>query len=459
MTQHMTTSPSAATAAFSTTMETVGNVVVDNFWAASQRPPLGHESAYVRFRELIIATQQPATCERRCRLDDAYHGGALADVRRLSFALLHAVRHECALVTDWPRFSRTANGTALVTTSAELRRRCGHANRRTGLRCYFLAPSTCEDASDHGRRDLTHEVSFTDARMDLDKSLDWIHARTGLRSEILIMGLANAWIMRPQPELREAIWRYGVAQGLDRPGARDRRIGIHIRHGDKHSLYGKHLSADAFRVSAKSFEMWGRRVGADIGAEHALYMTDDPQVMSSLEARGDGFFQLAPSGRECLPTHAAGVMGDHHVPATTALIKVHVGVAKRTSAVPAACGPSYLVDDGIQLFAGVYLLAQCAAFIGTQISNIDAAAVELMATLRHPPAVYDVLADMHRACLSDEQVWFGGTHTHHRPLNIERLALGGDNQTDANNCVPRNSTWRRRRRRRTGKPNNTNKTD
>ena len=93
------------------------------------------------------------------------------------------------------------------------------------------------------------------------------------------------------------------------------------------------------------------------------------------------------------------------------------------------CGPPYLVDDGIQLFAGLMMLAQSAAFVGTQISNIDAATVELMATLRHPPTFFDVLNDMHRACLSDEQVWFGGIHRNMRRISADRLAKGDGRYT------------------------------
>ena len=95
---------------------------------------------------------------------------------------------------------------------------------------------------------------------------------------------------------------------------------------------------------------------------------------------------------------------------------------RRTSNLTSACGPRHLVDDGIQLFAGVALLAQTSAFIGTQISNVDSAAVELMATLRFPPTVFDVLNDVHRACLSDEAVWHGAIHPHRRDLKKDRLA-------------------------------------
>ena len=92
------------------------------------------------------------------------------------------------------------------------------------------------------------------------------------------------------------------------------------------------------------------------------------------------------------------------------------------------CGPAYLQDDGIQLFASMLLLAQCASFIGTQISNIDAVIAELMSTLRHPPVVIDVLNDLNQPAESDDRVWHLGMHqARARPLPLERLvsARGG----------------------------------
>jgi hypothetical protein len=92
------------------------------------------------------------------------------------------------------------------------------------------------------------------------------------------------------------------------------------------------------------------------------------------------------------------------------------------------CGPAYLQDDGIQLFASMLLLAQCASFIGTQISNIDAVIAELMSTLRHPPVVIDVLNDLNQPAESDDRAWHLGMHqARARPLPLERLvsARGG----------------------------------
>ena len=62
-----------------------------------------------------------------------------------------------------------------------------------------------------------------------------------------------------------------------------------------------------------------------------------------------------------------------------------------------ACGPRYLVDDGIQLFAGVMLLTQAAA-LSARRSQRGRRDDRTDGDLAFPPMVYDVLNDVHRAC-------------------------------------------------------------
>jgi hypothetical protein len=403
--------------------------IISDFWKAADRNPPGHEASLSRFRRLIRNTQQPDSCTRQCTLTNAYHGGALADVRRIAYALMYAVTHECALVGLWPAYEKTG-GMAAVTTSVALRKRCTESGR-LGMHCYFMPLSTCHGSS---TKAAFHRKFALDQKFHLDVYLDRLQQQTGLRSEVLVMGTLLSWIMRPQPELSEAITRYGNAMQLGQAGSRHRCIGMHVRHGDKHSLYSKHMRNHSWRVAAESFDVWGRRVAANTGADRVLFMTDDAGLMDQLTSPAGSIFNLVPAPRTCLPSYEAGVFGKQRIPAAHNLARLHrqkesEAVSRRASGVSAICGPDYLIDDGIQLFAGVALLGQCASFIGTQISNIDAAAVELQATLRHPPKFYDVLNDMHRACLSDERVWFGGVHSSMRELHKDRLARGDGNQS------------------------------
>ena len=425
-------------------MSSASSPFVSNFWSAADTEPPGHAAGLSKLRSWIRETQEPVACNKRCTLAYAYHGGALADVRRLAFALMYALVNDCHLVGRWPMYKRGGSPfpkLSTLTTSPELRRRC-YADERLGLHCYFRPISTCtlnetiapEEHSDVNIDKRLESDKVKPFRMDHTffphKFLDKIIARTGLHSEVLIMGTLIAWIMRPQPELEQAIRFYGAAAGLDRPGARHRRVAVHVRHGDKHSLYSKHLKNESWRVSTESFNNWARKVAADIGAERAFLMSDDTSVVRTLTNGTDPFFDLVPAPLECLPTYKAGVFGQKRIPNAISYIKVlrskAAGEVKDASAL---CGRSYMIDDGIQLFSGVVMLANSAAFVGTQISNIDAATVELMATLRHPPTFFDVLNDMHRACLSDEQVWFGGIHKYNRKISADRLAKGDGTYT------------------------------
>ena len=138
------------------------------------------------------------------------------------------------------------------------------------------------------------------------------------------MGTLLAWIMRPQPELRDAVEFYSSSLGFAEPGARHRRVALHIRHGDKHGLYARHMKNSSWRVSRAASSMGSSRGGRP-GAGRAVFMTDDPAAMDSLAPPhgGDGFFALAPAPRECLPSYAAGTLGKHAAPAVMMLGAVH----------------------------------------------------------------------------------------------------------------------------------------
>ena len=96
----------------------------------------------------------------------------------------------------------------------------------------------------------------------------------------------------------------------------------------------------------------------------------------------------------------------------------------RSAAAPHACGPKWAADDGILLAAGAMLLANGVAFIGTQISNVDTAIVELMACVSFPPSVYDVLNDVYpgfKSADTTERAWRGAVGNRTRPPERERL--------------------------------------
>ena len=406
------------------------SALISDFWSAANQPR-GHEDGVRRLRALIEHTQQPRECQHICSIRKSlWVGGSTQNLRRLAHILLQAALKGCALVGHWPQWVY-----ASVATGKELRERC-QATNRSSLHCYFLPISNCTRSS-------SSTFHFIDSKFDLSRGLDRVANVTGLRSEVLIMGTLLSWVMRPQTELRMAVQRYGEALGftIADPGARHRHIAMHMRRGDKYSLHPKHMRNHPWRISPETFVAWAQRLSADIGAERVLYMTDDPGV--DFAAKGDGLFRAAPAPHACMPSNLAAsavraAKGSSHSPAAKSLQAiarhpeiVAAQVKGREAELAQVCGPDVLRDDGIQLFAGILLMAQSAAFIGTQISNIGSVVVELMATQRHPPVFRDVLNDMHRSFLSDERVWYGGVHNPAsiRPLDVERLKLGDGSVT------------------------------
>ena len=276
--------------------------LITNYWEQADPAPDGFEQPLRHLRSLIERTQQPAWCSAVCRMAPNWHeGGAASNLKRLAFHLALASLEGCALVGRYPR----ALWPAGLVTGASLRERCT-ASSRFGNHCYFLPVSTCPIPN--GTRVRVIRVN----RTRIPAVLARITTTTGLRSELLIMGTLHAWIMRPQTELREAIRVYGAQLGLHEIGARQRHIGMHIRHGDKFSLSnrngGRNLGADAFRVSGASFQAWGRRVGANMGAERVLFMSDDPKVISDMHGSHEQYF-TTPAPPNCTPGFAMGMSG------------------------------------------------------------------------------------------------------------------------------------------------------
>jgi hypothetical protein len=420
--------------------------------AAAHTPPAGFEASVARLRELIVRTQQPSRCSKMCKMNRrSWGGGATANARRKAGALLHAIVQGCALVGRWPRPSNSS-----LTTSNELRRRCT-SSHRWSTECYFLPISPCRTACDQDAppRASIHGPALCGTVQELSVYhtgthaffLDRISHMTGLYSELLIMGTLLSWVMRPQPELEEAVLRYGRTLRLDVPGVRHRRLAMHIRRADKHSLNPSSNRArkeqrkdDLWRISDQSYITWSRRVASVIGAEHTLFMSDDAGLLfgpRALEAQGsDGFFRHVPAPASCVPSFAAGLMCKSHValggngatkcqnrnsPMHKLLGTLTMKSARSPEDPPASCGPDYFVDEGVQFYAGLLIMAHCDAFVGTQVSNIATTVVELMASVHHPPLYFDLLGDMYRPFISDDKVWEFGIGAVRRAAEQERM--------------------------------------
>lgn len=398
--------------------------VITDFWEAAEPASVpAHEAALRRFRDTIVAAQ--TQCEKTCTVK-GYVGGTAANLRRHAYYVLEATLSGCALLGRFPSSEHIA-----LNTGEALRSRC-EASGRKGFECYFRPVTTCRKGDGGKMRLLKGEGIYQAGERWQSIMLDRVANRTGLRSEPLVLGTLLAWIMRPQPELREALGLYGAAAGLGSAAGRETRVAMHIRKGDKHSLYGKHLVNHSWRVATDTYAAWGRRVAAYVGAERVMFMTDDmPSVrrlVGGSAGGAAGLFRHAPAPAFCLPAYGAGLLGKGRGAVMLKGSKMRryaLQLNASKAPPPPECGPAYLLDDGVQFFAGMLLMAQTAAFVGTQVSNIGAAIVELMATQRHPPVFFDLLNDFPRPFLSDENMWHAGIFNYPtRNLGRERLATG-----------------------------------
>ena len=156
-------------------------------------------------------------------------------------------------------------------------------------------------------------------------------------------------------------------------------------------------------------------------------MSDDVHGIGSLIHGGGqnrSFFRLVPAPLNCMPLAMESKLGVGQAAVVLTAQereRARPGHSRSKNSYDPQCGRAEFIDDGIQLFAGVALLAQCVAFLGLQVSNIGRAVVELGANLRFPPTTYDVLNDLHRADFEGERVWYGAVGVP-RPISQERLA-------------------------------------
>jgi hypothetical protein len=349
--------------------------------------PLPLAEPLARFRRRIARTQAPADCATfpQCTIasrPEAYWTG-FAGVHRVAYTLLLATLQGCALVAPWPTFG------AHITSHA-LQRRCSNGSRM-GLTCYYLPISTCENASTAQAARPRVLPARAILEGNISSMLDVVARLDGLQSELLVMSVLMGWVMRPQPELASAIHDYAATAGLNE-GAGIRTIAMHVRHGDKAGVSAGALGNEAWRVSSGAFALWARRMGAVYGATRTVYMSDDLGLIEALSppsgephGNGDvdadhGFFRLIPAPIQCNPLHARfglfgiGFAGKHLLRLRK---RKETSQGRTASSAPPTgtgtgadrahldgCGAAEYADDGIQLFAGVALLAQCVALLG-----------------------------------------------------------------------------------------------
>ena len=408
-------------------------------------------SALRRWHELILRSQAPAKCERLCQCVHI-RGGFFSNMHHIASCVMEAALQGCALIDeDTTTTARISN----YLTSAAFRQRCkdrhggalhGNAN---GLHCYFRPLSNCTRqlaGVKPGARLPNVFLLGPSQRAPSQALLARVQARTGLTSELLALSAATAWVMRPSPDLEEAVRLYGemVGAGGASAGHPLRCVGMHMRSPEKGKGYAK-LAEEVWRIEAPNFRFMGQRVAQIVGAQRVWLMSDSYNATlevaygttqpsaAALERSEAELFRIVPAPLSCSPGHRAGALANTQRKFTAATFALGAVAAKaqRTTTHESAgddrvCGPEWLQDDGLMLIAGVILLANCMAFVGSMGSNVGNAVVELMATLNFPPAQFDILNDVHPGLTWSEIPWHAGIGPR-RKESEERLATrGGD---------------------------------
>lgn len=447
------------------------NLVTDFFEHQRRHPAAGYEEPVRAWHDLILASQQPQSCTRLCQCVHV-RGAFFSNIRGIAACVLNAALRGCAIVEE-DKTARPAMATFV--TSPAMRRTCQLANRSLAFHCYFRPLSNCSRAKAgiKPREALTNVYALDGEMSGTDEMLAEVEARTGLRSELLILSAAVSYVMRPQPELAHAIRHFGASVGAGY-ASRPRVVGVHMRSDEK--LGVRSLGVDRWRASPAAFGLWARRVSRFVGADKVWLMSDSYSATvavageSAVEGRGGGgardgrdgaggtdrradgrsaLFAVVPAPLSCSPAHAAGVLGHAfsnrpaaaggganwgpHMELQRLARTKHAVVADvtkggagggRAGSNRNVCGPTWAADDGILLAAGAMLLANGLAFIGTLISNVDVAIVELMASRSFPPSVYDVLNDVYPGFKSadlTERPWHGAVGNRTREPEKERL--------------------------------------
>ena len=195
-------------------------------------------------------------------------GAFFSNIRGIAVCVMAAALRGCALVEE----DITARpAMADFVTSPAMRQRCHAAKRSLAFHCYFLPLSSCtRSLAGVSHKEKLPNMYDVDGEMSqTDTMLAMVENTTGLSSELLILSAATSWVMRPQPEVAEAVTLFGGAAAggasSSSSGTRPRIVGVHMRSDEK--LGVRSLGADRWRASPSSFQAWGQRIARIVGAD------------------------------------------------------------------------------------------------------------------------------------------------------------------------------------------------
>ena len=299
---------------------------------SSEAPPGVDEKVWA-----TIAANQ-GKCERVCTCR-SLAGGLFSLLHARVFCLLEAIDSGCSLV-----------GTPMMPLTPYLNARyCGEAGDG-GWDCHLEPLSTCD-----GEGTVIYAEPLFEANREK-------LAKFGQRGELAIFGALAAWVARPKPHLRDWIERNASSDCL----------AVHVRHGDRLR------DPEARRASTAHFAKAAVRLCGIHGISRIRLMSDDRDALFSLRAL------LAPLAVDFLDIAA--------LPSSMIASRdeIMVKIFRRRHDRLAAAEHDEHFDEAFQLLAEAHVLARCEVFLGSMISNVDHAIVELMASRRRRPVIYDL---------------------------------------------------------------------
>lgn len=235
-------------------------------------------------------------------------------------------------------------------------------------------------------RNATHIV--TDQRcFNVRRYTKLIRKATGLTSSLLVNSEILSYLMRPNKVLVDDVARWAKRLGVEHQSDLNSAVSVHIRHGDKRAVDMEEKNRTRIvGVTASMVRL--------LGSKNVLLMTDDQ--------RASKIMHTLP----LLPAHSQ--QGDDAIRTEGKLQSLNVveipfsEVRKSESIVPSNEEVDTTMDPAGLLFVQVILLSQAQMLIGTQVSNVDRAIVELMAAVKYPPRVFDMYMDTYAPCANRE---------------------------------------------------------
>eukprot|EP00750_Incisomonas_marina_P022555 INCI4977.12.p1 GENE.INCI4977.12~~INCI4977.12.p1 ORF type:complete len:509 (-),score=53.05 INCI4977.12:1487-2884(-) len=365
--------------------------LITNFWLEKNRPSTPHlppdlKRARDDLRAVITALQHPDDCStaKICTCGYPMKGGLFSMLHGRGLCLLNALANNCTLVDAPGVEDKIVHKHAYIDQNA-----CALDSVDSPFECYFQPLSTC--AFDKARRVRLYSRDSCDR---FDELFSQVSQRFGISSKLLLQTEMMSYIMRPNHRLHNSILEHGERMQLSSRANLSQCLAVHIRHTDKHGVPASEKLHTQFVGAADDLR---KLYGFDV----INYMTDDPGVDTLFKVRFSLLRTVRSSPQSVLLTRSACIFWTiwrQVIPE----VDPQVRVTTMSAAVRRKVMDEDDSDVGLPLLSHAMIMAQCPMLLGSQVSNVDRAVLELMGTMSWPPAMVDMYGDLYAPCATWE---------------------------------------------------------